>query len=138
MIKQTPGRSHYPGYALGEKLDALWHSKTNLPLEYIAGTIWTAGNAAFYSPESSRPHVWVSGDLSISLWINSEKARKAGVVLVWEREEEELYAVPQSLANKFPKAQLQAPFSLTWSKNKTLKPLQFGWAWLPPQDSDKA
>ncbi|WP_052673803.1 glycosyltransferase family 39 protein [Legionella fallonii] len=126
-----PHRTDFPGPELAKKIDAFWHSKTKAPLQYIIGNTWIAGNAAFYSMESKRPHVWINGRKEESLWINPLEVKKYGAMLIWIQDDRNVYAIPKTLANKFPEAQLGDKLTLSWRKHSR-KLISIGVAYLPP------
>ncbi len=56
----------------------IWHWRTSLPLDYVAGTDWYANEAAFYSPD--RPHAFTDFDYSENLWVTPEDIAQHGLL----------------------------------------------------------
>ncbi|MBI3420086.1 MAG: glycosyltransferase family 39 protein [Proteobacteria bacterium] len=121
-----PPRGHFPGQELSTLIHQEWHKKTPSPLVYVVGDTWLAGNVAFYSREKTgRPHVWIDADTAISPWIDPQKVKKTGAVLIWNGSQ------PPEWLSHFPKARRQKAFELQWKPGGKAKPVEIGWALLP-------
>jgi len=117
---------NFPGESLGRSINEQWRAVTKMPLRYVVGDTWSAGNVAFYA--NDRPSViFTHQDLRISPWINLADVQQAGAVLLWNISEEG-EAIPKKIRQRFPEAVLQS-FILVKGK----LPHQFGVAFVLPR-----
>ncbi len=63
----------------------LWHDRTSLPLEYVAGSDWYENAIVFYSPD--RPHAFVHFNYSRNLWVSPDALAKHGLLSVCVRDD---------------------------------------------------
>jgi 4-amino-4-deoxy-L-arabinose transferase-like glycosyltransferase len=121
-----PLRGHFPGAALSAKVHELWAAKTKAPLQYVIGEAWLAGNVALYTPSKIRPHVWIDGSGQTSPWIDPQKVKEAGAVLIWDAKH------PPAWLNDAPKAKKGGSFTLPWQAKTDHPAPVFNWAYIPP------
>jgi 4-amino-4-deoxy-L-arabinose transferase-like glycosyltransferase len=82
-----PLRAHFPGANLSQAMHGIWKDHTGIPLRYIGGEAWLAGNAAFYAPDTlNRPQVWTDADSSISPWVQAADIKKSGALILWKED----------------------------------------------------
>jgi len=117
----------FPGGTLGRDITRDWHARFGTPLKYVIGTMWDGGNVAHYSPD--QPRVLVDGNPARAPWIDLNDLRRRGAVVVWT--DGDRHQVPAELREMAPNAQVQAPIDLHY--RHSTKPLQAGWAIVPPQ-----
>lgn len=124
-------RVHFPGQALAAAITEVWRQETGQRLSFIAGPLWIAGNAGFYSPD--RPQIFTNADQQAAPWIDMARLASCGAMLVWSATEEG-DTIPPYLAQRFPTVTaggtLTLPPPLGALKNVQFR---FGWALLPPQ-----
>ena len=58
----------------------MWHQRTGLPLDYVAGTYWYDNETAFYSPD--RPHSFAQFKYSENLWVTPAKLARHGLLSI--------------------------------------------------------
>lgn len=127
LIAGREGRVNYPGQELGLEVTNRWLVGTGMPLKYVIGDTWHAGNVAFYSHD--RPSTLFShGGYRLSPWVSPEKLKQSGAVVVWDALREGL-AVPADIRAQFPKAVLQPAILL--SRNSSI--YKIGVAFLLPE-----
>ncbi len=124
-------RVHFPGQTLAAAVTDIWRQETGQRLSFIAGPLWVAGNAGFYSPD--RPQIFTDADQQAAPWIDMTRLASCGAMIVWSATEEG-DAMPAYLAQQFPAATASATLTLPPPLG-ALKNVQFrfGWALLPPQ-----
>jgi len=126
-------RIYFPGQALANEVIRAWNQKYHVPLRYIIGDAWPAGNIAYYPP--GRQHVLIDGDYKISPWIKAKDIDQYGAVLVWCIANcacrNQMQVRPDYVQN-FPKAEIQKPLVLPRQTGADIPPVTIGWAILPP------
>lgn len=137
-------RVHFPGKLLAERITDKWQERFNrplafkqIPLTYVIGDTWPAGNVAYYAPDvKERPHVVIDGNFAISPWAAPESVWEKGGVLVWCynrcSEPSASTYMPVNLLERFPGAELQYPILVPYHTKAPLRPVALGWAILPP------
>jgi len=125
-------RQLYPGPAIGEKITTEWRRKFNTPLAYVIGSVWVAGNAAYYSPDS--PSAYIDSNPLKSGWIDEETIKQTGGVILWTAD---FYSTPtaEELLKPFPEAIRQNPFTEPWQTTMTQGGVTIEWAIIPPQSA---
>ncbi len=58
----------------------IWHARTSLPLDYVAGSPWYGNEIVFYSPD--RPHSFSDFHYSNNLWVTPQKLAAHGLLSV--------------------------------------------------------
>ncbi|WP_459697634.1 glycosyltransferase family 39 protein [Acidisoma sp. C75] len=58
----------------------IWHEKTGLPLEYVAGSSWYDNETAFYSKD--RPHSFVNFNYFENLWVTPAAIARHGLLSI--------------------------------------------------------
>lgn len=125
----TPSSSNFPGREIAETVTQRWHDQYHIPLEYVAGSRWGAGNVAFYSPD--KPAVWIEWNARVAPWINVADLEKKGAVFVWVISDDE--TMPEELRQRFPRLQPTQVLEFQWLRNTHhLPPIKIGIAILPP------
>lgn len=119
-LKKGAFRTRFPGVALASQVEKTWVDHTHEPLRFVVGDAWLAGNLGFYA--SSRPSVFIDGDLRRSPWIDLREIERHGAVLVWPANKEPAWM------EQFPLAQRQSSALPGGSKNVPLE-----WAIVPPR-----
>jgi 4-amino-4-deoxy-L-arabinose transferase-like glycosyltransferase len=127
-------RIYFPGQALAKEVIGTWDQKYHVPLQYIIGDTWPAGNIAYYPP--GRQHVLIDGDYKISPWIKPQDIKQHGAVLVWCIAncacKNQTQDTPPDYVQNFPKAEIQKPIVLARQTGANIPPVTIGWALLPP------
>lgn len=116
----------YPGGSLGREIGSRYEAATGQPLRYVIGTMWDGGNVAHYAP--SHPRVLVDGEPERAPWIDLVDLKRRGAVVVWT--EGDRAAVPAEFRAVAGNAKVQPPIRLHY--RHSTKPLDVGWAILPP------
>jgi len=81
-VTESLSRANYPGPEIARLVEQNWLEKTqNAPLRYVIGSTWVAGNVAFFSKFT--PTVMINGDKRISPWVDSDRLKACGYVLIW-------------------------------------------------------
>jgi len=117
----------FPGATLARAVTQGWRDKTGQPLAYVIGTMWDGGNVAHYSPD--QPRVLVDGEPVRAPWIDLADLKRRGAVVVWT--DGDLKTLPPAYRAVAPGAQVQPPLELHY--RHSTRPVQAGWAILPPQ-----
>lgn len=73
--------------AYGLSLENIWYEKNGkMPLEYVAGDVWWADNAALFAPSRPKPIIW--GDLKKNPWFDKEDVADKGALILAASESE--------------------------------------------------
>ncbi len=132
LIKaEEPSSANFPGENIANLLTQEWHEKYHTPLPYVAGSRWLAGNIAFYSLDN--PSVYINWDKKLSPWIDEESMKNKGAIFVWDISEENETQKPEILARFAHLGEMQIMY-FSWMRNKEMKPVKIGVAFLPPQN----
>ena len=126
-----PSSANFPGDLIATTLTQEWHNTYHKPLKFVAGSRWMAGNIAFYSTD--HPHVFLNWDTRLSPWIDVEKMKKDGAIFVWDMVEE-MEKLPKDIIPQYANLGEMRVMHFTWKRNKTMKPVEVGVAFLPPSD----
>jgi hypothetical protein len=118
----------FPGGALAAELTQRFHAATGQPLRYVIGDIWDGGNVAHYSPD--QPQVLVDGLPRRAPWIDLDKLRAAGALVVWTFGD--AGHMPTQFAAVAPSAVVGEPFTLP-ARRRTNPDVHVGWAIVMPQ-----
>lgn len=84
QLRPSLSRPNFPGPELARLIENDWQQKTGVPLRYVVGSTWAAGNVAFFG--RSTPDVLINGDYGISPWVSPERLQACGYVLLWAPE----------------------------------------------------
>ena len=84
QVKPGLSRANFPGPELARLIENDWQRTTGVPLRYVVGSTWAAGNVAFFG--ASTPDVLINGDYRISPWVTPERLQACGYVLLWAPE----------------------------------------------------
>jgi hypothetical protein len=126
-------RVYFPGQTLAKLVIKGWDQHYHVPLRYIIGDTWPAGNVAYYPP--GRQHVLIDGDYQISPWVKPTDIKEYGAVLVWCIQncagKNSIEPTPTYVQN-FPDAEIQEPLVIPRQSHANLPPVTIGWALLPP------
>ncbi len=135
----SPGRVHYPGRALAERLDAIWAEYSNQPCPYLTGDFWVVGNAALYMKgrpsvhfywDKIRPDSRPTGD-----WSSDRDVREKGGLVVWDADFEKV-SPPDYVREHFPEAETYPGIlSLPYQTGAKVAPVRIGVAVIPPANS---
>lgn len=106
-LKGEPRRVHYPGRALAKEINRRWSAVSSEPLTIIGGDAWLAGLAAFYDP--NRPHVYPELQAAWAPWLDDQKLRRAGGMLVWQEATDDTV---QGWLDRFPGTRIEPPIEL--------------------------
>lgn len=118
--------AYYPGRALAHIVSQRWDAQYNVPVSYVAGPRWEAGNVAFYSQD--KPSVYMEWNPKVSTWIDESQLKKNGAVFIWSIPHTDHPHLPKDLGTRFPGLILQSPVTLMQGDCKTSVSLAF----LPP------
>jgi 4-amino-4-deoxy-L-arabinose transferase-like glycosyltransferase len=128
-----PSSANYPGKKIAVLFTQNWHEKYHVPLKYVAGSRWLAGNIAFYS--SDRPQVFIDWSHRISPWINEQKLKQEGAIFVWDLSEDQ--RVPQDeVIKQFGKMSKPQLYEFVWLRNKNAPPIKIMVSFLPPEHAE--
>jgi len=84
----------YPGREAADLITAQWRETYGTPLPCVVAPRTEACNLYYYSPD--RPEVFFDGDPRLSPWIDVNKVRKTGAVMVWSKgNPERFFDAPQ-------------------------------------------
>lgn len=127
-------RVHFPGRTLAQHVEADWRLRYARPLRIAIGSEWIAGNIGAYA--SSRPQVFIDGDVSRSAWLDDARVRSEGAVVVWEIEDADQAqtGIPFGLAARFDCVVPVPAITLDWETGAKVPPLRFGLAYIAPED----
>ncbi|WP_370151998.1 glycosyltransferase family 39 protein [Ferrovibrio sp.] len=103
-------RVTFPGEALAQEITGRFRQQTGLPLRYVVGDLWLAGNITFYSPD--QPQAFTEGDVQRAPWIDLVQLRHCGAVVVWQPALTG-GSMPASYQALFPQLIQQPAFALT-------------------------
>ena len=117
-------RDVWPGAAISQRFEEVWHKKIGMPLRIVGGDVWIAGLAGFYSAD--RPSLYP--ELNLAMWPGGSEERVVhdGVLVLW---------MPRV---KFqPSAEMLQRYThgkelFHWSKDPDAKPLEIDYLIIPP------
>ncbi len=128
LAKNRVSRAIYPGPEIALEVEQAWRTRTNAPLRYVVGEVWTAGNVAFFAEET--PQVFIESNSRYSPWIDAKRLAACGALLIWQHESDKA-PVPGWL-RLYPAA--TTPVVKQFSVNGHPKnQLKIAWAIVPPQ-----
>jgi len=140
LFKEKGKRTHFPGKALAAEVLDLWQQKSDLPLRYIGGDLWLAGNAAWYSGLPQRPSVAIDMDIRRAPWVTDQEIRVNGGVILWDMgsattpkkslSEEKL----TQYRRRFGPLILGDPINLDWGVGGMMPPVVVGWGIVLPAE----
>ncbi len=122
----------FPGKEIAAAITARWSQRYHVPLAYVAGPRWLAGNVAFYSPQQPRPAVYMEWDPQASMWIDEALLRQRGAVFVWDDAEYRLDPMIAELRERFPQLTPLQHLQFPWRRNANLPKIDVWFAFLPP------
>jgi hypothetical protein len=117
----------YPGDAVARIITERYAAATGRPLNYVLGSIWTAGNIAHYS--TGRPHVVVNGNPSRVPWLDVDDLRAKGGVVAWTSFD--LHRMRPEFEDVIRAAEPQPPIAIPMRRGPLV--LHLNWAILPAQ-----
>jgi hypothetical protein len=119
----------YPAKALSKAMQSVWKSRTTRPLDIVTGSTREAGFVAAYA--SPRPSVFIDADLTKSPWINADRLKRSGTLVVWSTDEfkrtDELPPPYRTTLGNAPSVFGTMVLPLGRGKLKA-----YGWAMIPP------
>ncbi len=123
------GRTHFPGEEVAHFLAREWQERYRTQLPAVGGSLWLAGNVAFYAPQ--RPPVYVDLEHRKSLWMDDVKFSASGGIIVWDGA---YFQLPPfyELFQRFPAIKIQKNRDFSWQTNVGMPPFTLGWAIVPP------
>lgn len=126
----APSSANFPGKVIATLLTNEWHQRYHTPLKYIAGTRWVAGNIGLYSPD--HPNVYINWDQNVSPRINEDDMEKHGAIFVWD-DSDSKEKLPDEIKARFGRLEQLNIRHFSWLRNKEMKPVEIGVAFLPPE-----
>lgn len=135
QVRDKPLRTDWPAKAIAQSFQTEWYSRTNCPLEIVAGDNWLAGLISYKA--EGRPSVWIDGDLKISPWISEAEVAQKGALVVWEDTGPDRMAPVLERLSQREGFVHQEPVRIAWPKTSHLPPLVIDWAILPPAQGCK-
>jgi 4-amino-4-deoxy-L-arabinose transferase-like glycosyltransferase len=121
--------ANWPAGSAARTLTEIYHTRTNRPLEYLAGERVQAAQIAAVSAD--RPHVFIDADRSRAPWIDDVEFKKRGGVVFWEIRGADA-SPPAEYRARLPAFVEEAPLRLPWARGGG-DPVRLGWAIVPPQ-----
>lgn len=129
LAKNRISRALYPGPQIALEVERDWRARTDAPLRYVVGEVWTAGNLAFFADET--PQVFIESNSRFSPWIDTGRLMACGALLIWQHEPDK-HRAPEWLGS-YPAA--SAPVVKRFSvEGRPNLHLELAWAVVPPQD----
>jgi hypothetical protein len=102
---------------ISQRITAIWTSQTGQPLHIVAGDDWIASLVGVSAPD--RPSLLSKGDHALSPWINAERLRREGMLIVWDAGRPR---IPQPLSTLVAE-RTRAVEHFTWPGPEGEKPL---------------
>jgi len=127
-VKPDTSSGNYPGQVMATRIEKIWHDRYHTPLSYIIGPRWEAGVISFYSKD--RPAVLIHNDYQVSFWIDKERLKKKGAVVVWDLSEVNWF---KAFKKEHPEMVDSHVVQFHWMRGKHLPPIKLGIAFLPPK-----
>ena len=127
VLGRRVDRVRIPGRALAEHVESIWRSR-GAPPGLLAGDAWIAGNAAFFM--AARPPVYIQLRPERSPWIDEAELLRRGAIVLWDPQEDEA-SYRQMLTERFPTAEILAPFRLPIEELSETAPVFIGVAVIP-------
>lgn len=126
QIRDKPSRTGWPDAALAKALQSQWQQHSECPLQLVAGDYWLAEMTAVnLSPRAS---AIPDADLALAPWVDAERIRQQGAMLVWVEQDERW---SRALSEVGP-WRAEGRLTLPWPRLPEREPLQLRWRlWLP-------
>jgi 4-amino-4-deoxy-L-arabinose transferase-like glycosyltransferase len=129
MHMQHSTSANFPGKEMANVLTRQWHKTYHVPLFYVAGSRWLAGNVAYYSHD--RPDVFVDWDKNSSQWINEADVKSKGAIFIWDASKGE--KLTPELMQRFAKLGPVKLMHFSWWRSHELAPVEMAVAFLAPE-----
>lgn len=129
-VRSHVSRAHFPGKEIALFTAQEWRERYDKALPAVGGSLWLAGNIAFYAPE--RPPVYVDLEHGKSLWMDDREFRESGGVIVWDGG---YFPTPpfEALMQRFPSVEIQTNQVFSWQTSANIPSFTLGWAIVPPE-----
>jgi len=127
---KEPSSANFPGEIIAYELTKQWEQRYHTSLAYVAGPRWLAGNIAFYSKD--QPTVYIDWNKKVSSWIDENKLKESGAIFVWDPTEA-VQPAEKEIRARFAALGPIEIMHFSWMRNKTMEPIEFNVAFLPPQ-----
>jgi 4-amino-4-deoxy-L-arabinose transferase-like glycosyltransferase len=89
---------NFDGKDLSQKVEKIWQSHYNNPLEIIVGNKWLGGNVNFFL--ENRPRVFLDMDEKASFWLSLADLESKGGIIIWNQDFDGKN-LPERFKNKF-------------------------------------
>lgn len=122
--------ANFPGKKIATWVTQSWHDQYHVPLKYVAGSRWLAGNVAFYSDD--RPQVYIEWNHRLSSWIDEDKLKKNGAVFVWDLSNGNRVS-EEEILKRFPRMSQPQVYEFKWLRNKNAPVVKIKVSFLPPE-----
>jgi 4-amino-4-deoxy-L-arabinose transferase-like glycosyltransferase len=124
----------FPGKQLAEKVENIWHSRYQKPLQYITGDWLFAGNVAIYSKDRPTCHCTYV-DFPLSTWSTDQDFMNAGGIAIWDIEDDS--SMRKEIQQQFQSVEIIEQINLQTLTINGKKQYQFIIAIIPPDNSIK-
>ena len=133
-VRNKGKRTLFPGREMAQILTEHWHVAYSRPLQIIVADAWLGGNLGWYS--SDRPSTFLDADTAHARWMDDERVRRDGAILLWDGGTQ---ARPRSqpdltpYRHRFGQVLEQDTLVLGWQSAANLPAARIHWAMVPPQ-----
>ena len=129
-IKDQGKRTHFAGRDLALQITSVWRDRFRSPLPVVVGDEWLGGNLGWYSVD--RPSVYLDGDPAHAPWMDDQRVRESGGVLLWDGDA----AAPRNIElyrKRFGELQQQPTIELKWQTGAAIPKQAVEWAIIAPE-----
>lgn len=132
QIRNKPSRIHWPQAALAERADSQWQALSSCRFDNVSGDPWLAALVGTAAP--SMPSVMIAGNPAYSPWMDAERIRRHGSLMVWAADEAPPEVPLLMQVDGLPDlAVSEGEWQIAWNKMPSRPPLAVKWrAYLPP------
>lgn len=129
-------RVNFPGKIIAKEITEEWHHHYDTKLPYVIGPRWLSGSVSFYSTD--RPSVYIDANPKLSPWIDEDKIKQNGAVIVSWKNENDHTEVSKTLLKRFPNAKIMPVKHFHWMRHPDAVPdIEVGIAIIPPKNTSK-
>jgi len=127
-------QANQPARAMAQFFTETFHRRTNSPLQTVAGDARLASLVALESPD--RPRVFLDADPRRAAWIDADRVKANGGIVVWPITDP-LGTAPPQVRTQFPELVAEVPETFERTIDGSLPPLRLGWGMIRPQQTEE-
>ncbi|MEZ4331932.1 MAG: glycosyltransferase family 39 protein [Myxococcota bacterium] len=128
-LERLQREASFPSDEIATMITQEWRRQLDVPLAYVIGNKWVAGNVGFFSPD--HPLVVRDGDPTRSPWIDADDLRRRGAAVVWNPDFD-TNGIAAALERRFPTMERQPTIVIPNGSSGDRPPVRIMWGILRP------